>query len=209
MQKDFDMKKLLLAATALVALGSALPAFAEDTTNKTAVGAAAGATTGGTLGFLLGGPIGAIIGGFSGALIGGQISDTTVTYVGTHPVEQVYLDDNVDVGFKVGSSVKLYPVEGDDAHSYFYANNRVWIVDSSTGEVVASPGYVVPETAVTYVKAHPTASVSISGDVAPGFTLDSGVTYADIPDAHGYGYVYINDRPAQVDTRSRVVVWID
>ncbi len=50
----------------------------------------------------------------------------------------------------VSSDVKLYPIEGEDDLSYFYANGRVWIVVTSTGEIVASPGYVVPESAVAW-----------------------------------------------------------
>ena len=197
------MRKSLLIGAALLGLSVAMPAYAAG------VGAATGATTGGTLGFVLGGPIGAIIGGFSGALIGNGAEDATITYAGTHPVEQVYVDDNVNVGYKVTSSIKVYPIEGDDAHGYFYANNRVWIIDRSSGEVVASPGYVVPEKAVAYVKAHPTASIKIKGKLAPGLVVDSDVTLADVPEARGYSYVYIDDHPALVDAGSRTVIWVE
>jgi hypothetical protein len=199
------MRKLLLAGVAALALGAAAPAaLAQDNT----AGAAAGAGTGATLGFIFGGPIGAVIGGFSGAVIGSSVSDAAITYAGNHPVDHVYVDDDIDVGYKVSGGIKVYPIEGDEAHGYFYANNRVWIVDMATGEVVASPGYVVPEKAVAYVKANPTASIEISGDVSPGFVLDSGVTLADVPDAHGYAYAYIGDQPVLVDSRSRIVIWV-
>jgi hypothetical protein len=203
------MRKLILAGAALLTLSTALPAFAQDNNAAAGAGATVGATTGGTIGFLLGGPVGAIIGGFSGAVIGGTVSDAAVTYAGNHPVEQVYLDTDLDVGVKVTSDVKLYPIEGDDDLAYFYANGRVWIVSTSSGEIVSSPGFVVPETAVAYVKANPTASVTISGDVAPGFVLDADVDVVDVPDARGYAYFYVNDRPALVDTHSRTVIWIE
>jgi len=202
------MRKLILAGAALLALGTALPAYADDAAQKT-TGAAVGATTGGTIGFLVGGPIGAIIGGFSGAVIGGGATDAAISYAGNHPVDQVYIDGNIDVGYRVGTEVHVYPIEGDDAHGYFYANNRVWIVDSASGEVVASPGYVVPDTAVSYVKAHRTNSIEVTGDVGPGYVFDGDVTFTDVPDSHGYGYVYIGDRPALVDTHSRAVIWIE
>jgi hypothetical protein len=203
------MRKLLLAGTALLTLSTALPAFAQDNDAAAGAGAAVGATTGGTIGFLLGGPVGAIIGGFSGAVIGGSVSDAAVSYAGNHPVEQVYLDTDLDVGVKVSSDVTLYPIEGEDDLSYFYANGRVWIVSTSSGEIVASPGFVVPETAVAFVKANPTASVTIEGDVAPGFVVDADVDVVDVPDARGYAYFYVNDRPALVDARSRTVIWIE
>lgn len=200
------MRKLLLAGVAVLSLGAAtLPAAYA----ASSLGAAAGATTGSTLGFIFGGPVGAIIGGFSGAVVGSTVPDTSVSFAGTHPVEQVYLKDHVKVGYKVGGTVKLYPIDGDDAHAYFYANNRVWIVDRSSGKIVASPGFVVSDRTVAYVKAHPTGSIRFSGSLAPGAHLKSSVRITAIPDAGGYGYVYLNDRPALVDTGSRTVVWVE
>lgn len=201
------MRKLLLAGVAVLSLAAAAPALAQDA--ATGAGAAIGATNGATLGFIFGGPIGAIVGGFSGAVIGSTVADAAVEYAGNHPVEQVYLDADLDVGVNVGSDVTLYPIEGDADHSYFYANGRVWIVANSSGEIVASPGYVVPETAVVYVKSNPTASVTIDGDVTPGFVLDANVDVVNVPDARGYAYVYVNDRPALLDARSRTVIWIE
>jgi len=200
------MRKTFLASVAVLALSVATPALAQ--TNDAAAGAAVGATTGGTIGFFLGGPLGAIIGGFSGAMIGGTVSEASVTYAGNHPVDQVYLDTDLDVGVKVSGDVKLYPIEGDDDLSYFYANGRVWIVSSSSGEIVASPGYVIPERAVAYVKANPTTSITFKGKIEPGVVLDD-VDVADIPDARGYAYVYVDDRPVLLDARSRTVLWIE
>ena len=196
------MRKLLLASVAVLSLGAAIPsAYAAST-----LGAAAGATTGSTLGFIFGGPVGAIVGGFSGALVGSTVSDASITFAGTHPVEQIYLKDHIKVGYKVSADVKLYPIEGDDTHAYFYANNRAWIVDTTTGKIVASPGFLVEDRAVAYVKAHPTTSITFSGQLAPGAKLKSGVKITAVPDADGYGYVYLNDRPALVDTGTRTVV---
>jgi hypothetical protein len=202
------MRKFILAGAALLTLSTALPAFAQDN-DAAAGGAIVGGTTGGTIGFLLGGPVGAIIGGFSGALIGGTVSDAAVQYAGNNPVEQVYLDTDLEVGATVSGDVTLYPIEGEADLSYFYANGRVWIVTTSTGEIVSSPGYVIPESAVAYVKANPTASITIEGDVAPGFVLDADAQFTDIPEARGYAYFYVDDRPALVDTRSRTVIWIE
>jgi hypothetical protein len=202
------MRKILLASVAILSLSAAVPAFAQDA-SAGAGGAAVGAATGGTIGFFLGGPVGAIIGGFSGAVIGGTVSEAAVAYAGNNPVDPVYVDTDLDVGVKVGSDIKLYPIEGDDELSYFYANGRVWIVSNASGEIVASPGYAIPESAVTYVKANPTASVTISGSVEPGFKVDADVALVDVPDARGYAYFYVDDRPALVDARSRTVIWIE
>jgi hypothetical protein len=201
------MRKLLLAGAAILTLAAASPALAADNSGN-AAGAAAGAATGGTIGFIFGGPIGAVIGGFSGAVLGSGVSDAAVTYAGNHPVDVVYVSDNIDVGYRVGDNIKVYPIEGDDAHGYFYANNRVWIVDLGDNEVVSSPGYVVSDRAVAFVKANPTASISVKGDIEPGFKLGGGVDVTSIDGVDGYGYVYVDDQPVIVDTGTNVVVWV-
>jgi hypothetical protein len=35
------------------------------------------------------------------------------------------------------------------------------------------------------------------------------VDLVEIPDARGYAYFYVDDRPALVDARSRTVIWIE
>src|SRR5690606_40146207 len=122
--------------------------------------------------------------------IGGTVSESAVAYAGNHPVDPIFVETDLDIGVKVSSDVKLYPIEGEDDLSYFYANGRVWIVSNSSGEIVASPGFVVPESVVAYVKAHPTTSVTIDGDVKPGFQLNADVEVADILDARCYAYFY-------------------
>jgi len=204
------MRKLLLVGVALATLGVASPVLAQSQTGEAVAGAAAGGATGGTIGFLLGGPVGAIVGGWAGAVIGGEaaVSDASVRYAGEHPVDVIYLDGDLAVGAKVTGDVVIHPIEGDDQYGYIYANNRVYIVDLDTKEVVQSPGYVIPNDTVAFVESNPTASVTINGDVGPGFTLDADVALNDVPDSRTYKYVYINDRPALVDSGSRTVVWV-
>ncbi len=205
------MRKLLLLGVALATLGAASPVLAQSSqTGDAVVGATAGGATGGTIGFLLGGPVGAIVGGWAGAVIGGEaaVSDASIQYAGEHPVDVVYLDTDLSVGAKVTGDVTIHPIEGDDQYGYIYANNRVYIIDLDTKEVVQSPGYLIPNDTVSFVEANPTASISIDGDIGPGFELDADVALADIPDNRTYKYVYINDRPALVDSSSRTVVWV-
>lgn len=205
------MRKLLLLGVAIATLGAASPVLAQSSQTGDAVaGASVGGATGGTIGFLLGGPVGAIVGGWAGAVIGGEaaVSDASIRYAGEHPVDAIYLDSDLSVGAKLSGDVTIHPIEGDDQYGYVYANNRVYIVDLATSEIVQSPGYLIPNETVTFVESNPTASVSIDGDIGPGFTLDADVALADIPDNRTYKYVYINDRPALVDSSSRTVVWV-
>jgi hypothetical protein len=209
--KEELMRKFLMLGVAVLSLAAAAPAIAQDNNDAEAtVGATAGGATGGTLGFLLGGPVGAIVGGFAGAVIGGEaaVSPEVIAYAGENPVEPVYLDTELQVGTVVGDEVTVYPVEGNDQFGYFYANNRVYIVDMASMEIVQSPGFLIPEDAVAFVEANPTTSIDFEGELAAGVALDGDIEIAAIPDHTDYGYVYIEDRPALVDLDSRTVVWV-
>ena len=205
------MRKLLMLGVAVISLGAAAPAIAQnDSDAEATVGATAGGAAGGTLGFLIGGPVGAIVGGFAGAVIGGEaaVSPEVVAYAGENPVDPVYLDTDIDVGYQVGSDLTVHPIEGNDQFGYFYANNRVFIVDMDTMTVVQSPGFVIPEDVVAYVEANPAPSVEFEGDLAAGVQLEGDIDIAAVPDYADYGYVYVDDRPALVDLDSRTVVWV-
>lgn len=205
------MRKLFLLGVAMVSLGAAAPALAQSTDDaQAAVGATAGGATGGTIGFLLGGPIGAIVGGFAGAVIGGEaaVSEDSIRYAGENPVDVVYLDSDLSVGSQLDSEIEVYSIEGDQQYGYVYANSRVYIVNLEDRTIVQSPGYIVPNDAVTYVEANPTASISIDGDVTAGFQIDADVQLSDVPDRRNYKYVYINDRPALIDAQTRTVIWV-
>ncbi len=202
------MKHLLLAGIAAIALGAATPALAQNA--GAAVGGTAGGLTGGTVGFFLGGPIGAVIGGFAGAAIGAEagVAASSVEYSANHPVDAVYLDGGIDVGYRFGDDVRIYDIDGDDRYGYLYANNRVWIVDRESREVVHSPGYVIPERSVVYIRDNPGPEIRWSGELAPGARLEGEFELGVIPDDPGYGYVYVDGRPVLVDRGTRLVVWV-
>lgn len=208
------MKKLLLASVAVLALGATSPSFAQmsndDADGGAAVGGAAGGAAGAGVGFLLGGPIGAVIGGFAGAVIGAEagIEATTVEYAAANPVEPIIVEGGVDVGYVLPAEVTIHAVEGDPTYGYIYANNRVWIVDNASRELVYSPGYTVAQTSADFATGNPTTSISIEGDVAAGFVVPQDVELVAIPEDPSYSYVYINERPALVDNSTRAIVWI-
>lgn len=205
------MRKLILASTAILALSLAAPAYAQTTNDAAAtVGGTAGAATGGAVGFVVGGPIGAIIGGFAGAVIGAEtaVSINSVKYAGEHPVDRVFIEGNLDVGTRIGANVVIHEIPDDPGFGYIYANNRVYIVDRATGEIVYSPGYLISEEAVAYVEANPSASVVYNGELVAGAQLDGSVTLSALPNDQFYSYAYLNDRPVLVDNATRTVVWI-
>lgn len=209
--KKMLLKKTLLLGAALISVSAVTPALAQTSDDgKAVVGATAGGATGGTIGFLLGGPIGAVVGGWAGAVIGAEaaVPETSIRYVGEHPVDPVRVSGNLAVGYKVTNEIKVYPIEGDDRYGYFYANGRVWIVDLETNEVVQSPGYAIRQADVDYVRANRVDNVNFSGELVVGTRLDGDLTIAEIPEDSDFSYVYVNDRPVLVDRSSRVVLWI-
>lgn len=202
------MRKLILASAAVLALGVTSPVLASDA--GAAAGGSVGGATGATAGFFIGGPIGAVIGGFTGAVLGASagVSATSVDYVDRHPVDPVSLDASVGVGDEIGTDITVHPIVGDPAHGYIYANGRAYIVRLSDRAIVQSPGYYVPNKSIDYARNNPTASIAIDDDVTPGYKLHSSIKLGTLPGNDTYSYVYINNRPAMIDTRSHVVVWI-
>lgn len=134
---------LLVSGTMLGLL--AAPVMAQSDAEK-AAGGVTGSIAGGITGGLIFGPIGAVIGGFTGAVIGSEaVDDNAVEYVRLHPTEPVVIDGTIDVGYVVPDDIELHVIEGDDAHGYFFTNDRVYFVDLGTRAVVYSPGTVVAE----------------------------------------------------------------
>lgn len=212
------MKKLLLASMAALAFGTALPVFAQDVLigreNDVEAGATIGASGGGVagavVGGVVGGPLGAAIGGFAGATLGAEagIETSIVDYAGAHPVEPIYLDGALDIGYVVPPDVVIYPVETNPAYGYIYANDRVWIVDLQSRALVQSPGYIVTQSYVDYAMANPLDPVTLEGDVVVGYVVPPDVALSPVPQS-SYSYVYINGRPALVESTSRAVVWVN
>lgn len=205
------MKKTLLASVAMLSLALAVPAMAQDNTDAgAAVGMTGGAAGGATIGFLAGGPIGAIVGGFAGAVLGAEagIAATTVEYAGNNPVEPIIIEGDIAAGATVPDGVTVYPVEGDPAYGYIYANGRVWIVDLASNTLVYSPGFTVNQSAADFAIANPVEPVVVEGDVVVGYVLPSGTVVTPVPEDPYYGYVYIDGRPALVESATGTIVWV-
>lgn len=216
------MKKILMASVAALSFAAIIPAMAQDQVvgveqsseadaeEGALVGGAGGAAVGASVGAVVGGPIGAIIGGFAGATLGAGagVQASSVEYAMAQPVEPIYFDTNVDVGYVVPADVNIYPIEGDPAYGYVYANDRVWIVDMQSRAFVQSPGYLVPQASAEYVTANPIDPVELEGDVVVGYVVPDSVQLTPVPDS-SYSYVYVGDRPALVDTNTRVIVQLN
>lgn len=204
------MRNLLMAGVAALALCAASPVLAQNADAGAAIGGSAGATTGAVAGGVVGGPVGAVIGGFAGAVIGSEVGvdAATVDYAVANPIEPIYVDGPVDLGYELPAGTVIQQIPSDPTYGYVYINNRVYIVDLVSKQIVQSPAYAVPANTITYVEANPSASVIIEGPVSAGYEVGSDVELVAIPEDPSYSYIYVNDRPALVDNSSRVIVWV-
>jgi hypothetical protein len=152
--------------------------------------------------------VGAVIGGFAGATLGGAagVSAASVDYAASNPVDTVFIDADVDVGYVVPDDVAIAEVPDDPDYGYIYANNRVYIVDRHSREIVHSPGFLIPNDVVSYVEANPVDDVDFDGTFEAGVEFSGDIV--DIPDNNFYGYIYVNGRPALVERHSHRVVWV-
>ena len=74
--------------------------------------------------------------------------------------------------------------------------------------IVHSPGYVIPERTVAYVRDNPGVELSFDGEIAPGVELSGDFEFGDIPDDPNYVYAWIDGRPVLVDRDTRMIVWV-
>ncbi|MCV0395805.1 MAG: DUF1236 domain-containing protein [Rhizobiaceae bacterium] len=172
-------------------------------------GAAVGIATGATAGAVIGGPVGAVIGGFAGAMIGtnAAVSDDTVDYVVANPVEPVTVQGEIREGYVIPETATLTPVPDDPELAYVYVDGRPVIVRRASREVVYSPGYVVPQQTVTYVRENPVDVVAVDGGWTVGATVPADVDLVEIPSDPAYSYVYTDTGPVVVNNSTRTVVW--
>lgn len=139
----FNRKLVTLAAVGMIAAGGA---FAQTTTVTTTHeynkaqqnhNAAAGMVGGAAVGAAVGGPVGAAVGAVAGAVTGVAATppQEVTTYVEKHPVQQVTIGNQVEVGTVVPDSVTLTEVP-DTHYAYVYSNNQPIIVNPKTRKVI-------------------------------------------------------------------------
>lgn len=221
------MRRILLASVAIstltlgaVAQEAPMPppnapaaGSANETTNNNPnvdAGVAVGGTAGAITGAVVGGPVGAVIGGFAGAMLGSAaaVPAPVVDYVVAHPIEPVTIGGGLSAGVRVPEAVVLAPIPDHPDYAYVYSDGRPVIVTMRDREVVYSPGYVVPEETVTYVRSNPRDPVAIHGGMAVGAVVPPGVELIDVPSDPAYAYVYTDRGPILVNRGSRAVVWV-
>jgi len=76
------------------------------------------------------------------------------------------------------------------------------------GVIGAGVGSTVSDSAIEYARSHRVSSIEYDGDLQPGYRVGHGVRLHAVPTARDYSYVYVNGRPALIDNRTDVVVWV-
>lgn len=186
------------------------PSTTGSTNRNMDAGVAVGGTAGAVTGAVVGGPVGAVIGGFAGAMLGSAaaVPDPAVEYVVAHPTEHVVIQGGVTEGVRVPETVTLTPIPDYPDYAYIYSDGRPVIVEREKRRVVYSPGYVVPDRTVAYVRENQRDPVTIRERVTVGTVMPSDIELAPIPDDPAYAYVYTDDGPVLVNRGSRRVVWV-
>lgn len=186
------------------------PSTTGSTNRNMDAGVAVGGTAGAVTGAVVGGPVGAVVGGFAGAMLGSAaaVPEPAVEYVVAHPTEQVVIEGGVSEGARIPETVTLTPIPDHPDYAYIYSDGRPVIVERERRRVVYSPGYVVPERTVRYVRENRREPVMVRERVAVGTVMPSDVELVPVPDDPAYAYVYTDDGPVLVNRGSRRVVWV-
>jgi hypothetical protein len=82
------------------------------------------------------------------------------------------------------------------------------VVYLSDNPDASDDGGAIPDEIVTYVEKNPTDPVVIEGDISTGTMIPADVPLVAVPDQPRYSYIYVDDRPALVETETRRVVWV-
>jgi uncharacterized protein YraI len=120
---------------------SAVPIDRPRTSRGAGAGVVTGGAAGAVTGAIVGGPAGAAVGGVAGAIAGGtagQMLDPPMrvrTYISSHRVRPIYLQDEVVVGSTLPETVELRPVP-DYRYEYVYVNDRPVLVEPSSRRIV-------------------------------------------------------------------------
>jgi hypothetical protein len=131
-------------------------------------------------------------------------------YVIAHPADPVVIDDNLSQGYVIPQNVVVHPIPESPGYGYIYVDGRPVIVSMENRQVVylSDDSSAIPDDAIVYVERNPVDTVMIDGPVRAGTVIPDDVPLAEIPGQPRYSYVYVDQRPALVDSGTRRVVWV-
>ena len=145
-----------------------------------------------------------------------EVPQSARDYVIAHPADPVVIEGDLSQGYVVPETVVVRPIPESPGYGYIYVDGRPVIVSMENREVVylsdntgAAPDEeAVPDDVVSYIETNPTDPVVIDGDITTGTVIPDDVPLVAVPDQPRYSYVYVQDRPALIERKTRRVVWV-
>jgi hypothetical protein len=144
-----------------------------------------------------------------------EVPQSVRDYVIANPSDPVVIDDELSQGYVVPEEVMIHEIPESPGYGYIYVDGRPIIVSLDNRQVVylsdtegPSSGGEFPDEVITYVEKHPSDPVVIEGDLATGAMVPADIPLAEVPDQPRYSYIYVDDRPALVETETRRIVWV-
>ncbi|MBV2143575.1 DUF1236 domain-containing protein [Falsochrobactrum sp. TDYN1] len=142
-----------------------------------------------------------------------EVPSRVQEYVLTHPADPVVIEDEIGQGYILPEAVIVNPIPDDPDFGYIYVDGKPVIVSMQNRTVVyyteaPSAGPVIPDDVVTYIEDNPLPPVVYEGDLAEGTIIPSDIPLEIVPDQPTYSYIYVNGRPALVETDTRRIVWV-
>jgi hypothetical protein len=139
-----------------------------------------------------------------------EVPQSAREYVIAHPADPVVIEGDLSQGYVVPESVVVRPIPESPGYGYIYVEGRPVIVSMENRQVVyLSEGSMeVPDDVVSYIETNPTDPVVIEGDLTMGTVIPADIPLVAVPDQPRYSYVYVQDRPALIETGTRRVVWV-
>ncbi len=131
-------------------------------------------------------------------------------YVIAHPSDPVVIEGDLSQGYVIPESVVVRPIPENPGYGYIYVDGRPVIVALENRQVVylADDSGRVPDEVITYIERNPLDTVMIDGPIDTGTVIPDDIPLMEIPDQPRYSYVYVDQRPALVETGTRRVVWV-
>ncbi|WP_176038612.1 DUF1236 domain-containing protein [Brucella tritici] len=142
-----------------------------------------------------------------------EVPQAARDYVIANPSDPVVIEGEISDGYILPDAVAVHPIPDNPDFGYIYVNGEPVIVSMRNRQVVyyveePNAGPLVPKEIVTYIETNPVDPVTIEGDLAEGTIIPEDVPLVAVPDQPTYSYVYVEDRPALIDTQTRRVVWV-
>ena len=144
-----------------------------------------------------------------------EVPQSARDYVIANPSDPVVIDGELSQGYVVPEDVVIREIPESPGYGYIYVDGRPVIVSLDNRQVVylsdtGGPGAdgEFPDEILTYVEKHPSDPVVIEGEVTEGTMVPAEVPLVEVPDQPRYSYIYVDDRPALVETETRRVVWV-